>query len=148
MFQSLRDVGRCALTRLNEQGEALHRAEVVADSNQYVVDRSQRVVDNMTWSGWLANKFTKAPKPAAPPPPPTRDGARLERRRSAADAWESGSSAECVADRSALFAGARAPHEARPASKTEAALAEQDAYLRAPGPTKEGRKEGEPPRRA
>ena len=55
-----------ALTRLGEQGEALHRAEVVADSNQYVIDKSRRVVANMTWSGWLRNKFTALPKPAAP----------------------------------------------------------------------------------
>ncbi|KAH8060886.1 zinc finger protein [Aureococcus anophagefferens] len=34
--------GRSALTRLGEQGEALHRAEVVADSNQYVIDKSRR----------------------------------------------------------------------------------------------------------
>lgn len=58
--------GRSALTRLGEQGEALHRAEVVADSNQYVIDKSRRVVANMTWSGWLRNKFTALPKPAAP----------------------------------------------------------------------------------
>jgi len=66
--------GRSALTRLGEQGEALHRAEVVADSNQYVIDKSRRVVANMTWSGWLRNKFTALPKRGAAAPAPRSKG--------------------------------------------------------------------------
>ena len=73
--------GREILTRLNEQGESLQRSEVVADSNQYVLDRSARTLSNMTWSGWIANTFRPAPKP--PPPPPARRAPKKKMNMSA-----------------------------------------------------------------
>ena len=123
------DTGRCALTRLNEQGEALHRAEVVADSNQYVVDRSQRVVDNMTWSGWLANKFTKAPKPAAPllrPSPALEKPGAIPKKVRSGFAW--------VPDVLPPRAPPTVPHEVR-ASGSARAIARAQRMAQMPAPT-------------
>ena len=126
--------GRSTLTRLGEQGEALHRAEVVADSNQYVVDKSARVVSGMTWTGWIRNKFTALPKPAPPPPPPRSGGASAPERGPRGPRGPP-RGVDLEPERSALFAGARveAPGPGATAaaapSKTEAALAEQEAYI-------------------
>mmetsp|Transcript_4664 Transcript_4664/g.13810 ORF Transcript_4664/g.13810 Transcript_4664/m.13810 type:complete len:379 (+) Transcript_4664:138-1274(+) len=67
------DAGRRTLQTLEEQGEQLRKAELVADSNQYLVDRSARVVRGMTWGGWLRNQFTTLPAPKPPPERRARD---------------------------------------------------------------------------
>ena len=113
--------GREILTRLNEQGESLQRSEVVADSNQYVLDRSARTLSNMTWSGWIANTFRPAPKP--PPPPPARRAAAFDPPSAPPPPLPE---LESAADRRALFAGAAA---APPSGAARDGLAEQEAYI-------------------
>lgn len=51
---------------LDTQAEQFDRAEYCADSNQYIIDRSARLVRGMTWWGWFTNKFTTEPKPPEP----------------------------------------------------------------------------------
>lgn len=52
-------VGRETLATVVRQGEQLQRAENMADDTEYKVDHTTRLLRGMTWSGWLANKFSK-----------------------------------------------------------------------------------------
>ena len=61
-----RETGVRTLTTLGEQGEALDRAETVVDSNQYLIDKSGRVIRGMTWWGWVQNNFSSPPAPPKP----------------------------------------------------------------------------------
>lgn len=61
-------IGRATLEQVHQQGEQLNRAESIADETQYTLDKAGRLLRGMTWSGWLANKFTKD---VGPPPPVT-----------------------------------------------------------------------------
>ena len=56
-------VGRETLETSVAQGEQLNRAQNVADETEYMLDRAGRLLRGMTWSGWLANKFTKDIEP-------------------------------------------------------------------------------------
>jgi len=58
-------VGRETLQRSVEQGEQLRRAETLGGETQYKLDKAGRVLRGMTWSGWVANMFTK---PVGAPP--------------------------------------------------------------------------------
>lgn len=51
-------VGRATLEEASKQGEQLNRAESAADETQYSLDKATRLLRGMTWSGWIANKFT------------------------------------------------------------------------------------------
>ncbi|GAX25973.1 hypothetical protein FisN_4Hh543 [Fistulifera solaris] len=62
-------IGRATLEQVHQQGEQLDRAESIADETQYRLDKAGRILRGMTWSGWLANKFTKD---IGPPPAVTR----------------------------------------------------------------------------
>ena len=56
-------VGRETLESAVRQGEQLRNAENLADETEYKLDRATRLLKGMTWSGWLANKFTKDVEP-------------------------------------------------------------------------------------
>ena len=58
-------IGRETAAVVQQQGEQLHRAETVADSTQYQLDRATRLLKGMTWSGWVNNMF--APLPSTSP---------------------------------------------------------------------------------
>ena len=47
--------GTAALGGLAVQGETLEHAESVLDSNQHLADQSARVLDGMTWGGWISS---------------------------------------------------------------------------------------------
>jgi len=51
-------VGRETLATAVHQGEQLQNAERMLDDTEYTVDKANRVLRGMTWSGWLANKFS------------------------------------------------------------------------------------------
>ena len=55
-------VGRETLATLVHQGEQLRNAENLADDTVYTVEKANRVLRGMTWSGWLTNKFIKPVK--------------------------------------------------------------------------------------
>ena len=63
-------IGRATLEQVHQQGEQLDRVESIADETEYRLDKAGRILRGMTWSGWLANKFTKD---VGPPPPVTTD---------------------------------------------------------------------------
>ena len=52
------NVGRETLATVVHQGEQLRNAENLADDTLYTVEKANRVLRGMTWSGWLANKFS------------------------------------------------------------------------------------------
>jgi len=52
-------VGRETLATTVQQGEQLQHAETLADETEYTVDKANRLLRGMTWSGWLANKLSK-----------------------------------------------------------------------------------------
>ena len=52
-------VGRETLETVVRQGEQLQRAEHMADDTVYTAEYANRLLRGMTWSGWLANKFSK-----------------------------------------------------------------------------------------
>lgn len=52
-------VGRETLQQATQQGEQLDRADAIADETQYTLDKAGRILRGMTWSGWVANMFTK-----------------------------------------------------------------------------------------
>lgn len=56
-------VGRGALEAAVRQGEQLRNAESVAEETEYKLDRANRILRGMTWSGWLANKFSRDVEP-------------------------------------------------------------------------------------
>ena len=64
-------VGRETLNRSVQQGEQLSRAENMAEETEYKLDRAGRILRGMTWSGWVANMFTKS----VGPPPEYKDKA-------------------------------------------------------------------------
>ena len=59
-------IGRATLTQAQQQGEQLDRAQTLADETDYKLQRAARVLRGMTWSGWVANMFSKS---VGPPPP-------------------------------------------------------------------------------
>eukprot|EP00532_Pseudo-nitzschia_australis_P011747 CAMPEP_0168212706 /NCGR_PEP_ID=MMETSP0140_2-20121125/4409_1 /TAXON_ID=44445 /ORGANISM="Pseudo-nitzschia australis, Strain 10249 10 AB" /LENGTH=502 /DNA_ID=CAMNT_0008139517 /DNA_START=107 /DNA_END=1615 /DNA_ORIENTATION=+ len=52
-------VGRETLQTAVQQGEQLQNAEQMVDDTEYTLDKANRLLRGMTWSGWLANKFSK-----------------------------------------------------------------------------------------
>jgi len=50
--------GQETLLKLAVQGEQIANAEETADSNKFLVDKSNRILKGMTWSGWFSNMFT------------------------------------------------------------------------------------------
>eukprot|EP00536_Pseudo-nitzschia_multiseries_P007743 jgi/Psemu1/296693/fgenesh1_pm.184_\ len=52
-------IGRETLATAVHQGEQLQHAESIADDTEYTLDKAHRLLRGMTWSGWLANKFSK-----------------------------------------------------------------------------------------
>ena len=58
-------IGRATLAQAHQQGEQLDRAGTLADETDYKLQKAARVLRGMTWSGWVANMFSKS---AGPPP--------------------------------------------------------------------------------
>jgi hypothetical protein len=56
-------VGRETLETVVRQGEQLRNAENIADDTVYTVEKANRLLRGMTWSGWLANKFSPPVNP-------------------------------------------------------------------------------------
>eukprot|EP00980_Cylindrotheca_fusiformis_P015217 scaffold4222_cov115-Cylindrotheca_fusiformis.AAC.13 len=56
-------IGRETLETAVRQGEQLRNAENLADDTEYKLDRANRLLKGMTWSGWIANKFSKDIEP-------------------------------------------------------------------------------------
>jgi hypothetical protein len=56
-------VGRETLEAAVRQGEQLKNAESMADETEYKLDKANRLLRGMTWSGWLANKFSRDVEP-------------------------------------------------------------------------------------
>jgi hypothetical protein len=52
-------IGRETLEVSTRQGEQLRNAEYIAEDTEFKLDRAARLLRGMTWSGWLANKFSK-----------------------------------------------------------------------------------------
>lgn len=68
------EIGRAALAQVSQQQEQLEHASHVADETNYTLEKASRALRAMTWSGWVANKFSKEPtaselttKRSAPP---------------------------------------------------------------------------------
>jgi len=53
------EIGREMLMMAAGQNEQIERADRHADDSQYALDKSSRLLRGMTWSGWVANKFSK-----------------------------------------------------------------------------------------
>eukprot|EP00521_Asterionellopsis_glacialis_P006903 CAMPEP_0195284156 /NCGR_PEP_ID=MMETSP0707-20130614/2458_1 /TAXON_ID=33640 /ORGANISM="Asterionellopsis glacialis, Strain CCMP134" /LENGTH=468 /DNA_ID=CAMNT_0040343461 /DNA_START=12 /DNA_END=1418 /DNA_ORIENTATION=+ len=65
------DIGRETLMVAAAQNEQIVQADRHADDAQYAVDKSGRVLRGMTWSGWVANMFTKdIDRPSSTTTPP------------------------------------------------------------------------------
>ena len=56
-------VGRETLETVVRQGEQLRNADNIADNTVYTVEKANRLLRGMTWSGWLANKFSPPVNP-------------------------------------------------------------------------------------
>jgi hypothetical protein len=54
-------IGRNTLEVVEQQGEQLENIERTADDTKYMLDKSNRILRGMTWSGWVTNMFTKDP---------------------------------------------------------------------------------------
>jgi hypothetical protein len=52
-------IGRATLEETARQGEQLSHAEKLAYETQYALDKSNRLLKGMTWSGWVSNMFSK-----------------------------------------------------------------------------------------
>ena len=52
-------VGRETLQQSVQQDEQLNRALGMAEETEYKLDKAGRILRGMTWSGWVANMFTK-----------------------------------------------------------------------------------------
>lgn len=52
-------IGRETLEAAIRQGEQLRNAENLSDETEYKLDRATRLLKGMSWSGWIANKFSK-----------------------------------------------------------------------------------------
>ena len=84
------EVARATAQQAEAQSRQLHRADHLADEGRYVLDLSARTLRNLSWSGWVANRFTRnlrredyvGPQQSAgpqrsagiPPPPPSGGG--------------------------------------------------------------------------
>lgn len=55
--------GREALEQLDAQNEILQSTEDTLEANEYVLQKSMRVLRGMTWSGWLYNTFSSDKSP-------------------------------------------------------------------------------------
>ena len=53
------EVARATITQASQQTEQLENADRLADHNAYLLDKSARLLRGMTWSGWVANMFSK-----------------------------------------------------------------------------------------
>ena len=53
------EIGRATLAQAQQQHEQLERASAIADDTNYTLDKAGRVLRGMTWSGWVANKFSR-----------------------------------------------------------------------------------------
>jgi Snare region anchored in the vesicle membrane C-terminus len=56
-------IGRDTLETTVRQGEQLQNAENLADETEYKLDKANRLLKNMTWAGWLSNKFSRDVEP-------------------------------------------------------------------------------------
>lgn len=56
-------IGRETLETVALQGEQLQNAENIADETEYTLDKANRLIRGMTWSGWLANKLSRDADP-------------------------------------------------------------------------------------
>jgi hypothetical protein len=52
------EVGRATLQAAGRQGEQLRNADRLADETNYLLERSTRLLKNMTWIGWVQNMLT------------------------------------------------------------------------------------------
>ena len=52
-------IGRATMEATARQGEQLSHAEKTANETQYALDKSNRLLKGMTWSGWVSNMFNK-----------------------------------------------------------------------------------------
>lgn len=59
------ELSRSTLETTLCQGEQLDHCDDLRERHKYIVDKSARIVRGMTWSGWVANAFSKD---VAPPP--------------------------------------------------------------------------------
>jgi len=62
------ELSRSTLETTLCQGEQLDHCDDLRERHKYIVDKSSRLVRGMTWSGWVANAFSKD---VAPPPAET-----------------------------------------------------------------------------
>eukprot|EP01083_Nonionella_stella_P285344 971253_1 len=62
------ELSRSTLETTLCQGEQLDHCDDLRERHKYIVDKSARLVRGMTWSGWVANAFSKD---VAPPPAET-----------------------------------------------------------------------------
>lgn len=104
-----KDVGLATAAALDAQGEELAAAENCVDSNQYIINKSGRIVRGMTWWGWITNTFTAAPKPPDP-----------QRRRP---------STHAMPPTAAVRPTATAPPQAQEERSSHPQLREQQDYL-------------------
>ena len=58
--------GRAALSTIAQQGQQLANAEEISDSNAFMLDKSNRILKGMTWSGWVSNMFTSNVEASGP----------------------------------------------------------------------------------
>mmetsp|Transcript_102532 Transcript_102532/g.293550 ORF Transcript_102532/g.293550 Transcript_102532/m.293550 type:complete len:267 (+) Transcript_102532:236-1036(+) len=54
--------GNATMGTLADQQETLDRAELIAESNEYMLAKSRRTLRGMTWSGWVANMVSSEPE--------------------------------------------------------------------------------------
>lgn len=57
-------IGRETVETAVRQGEQLQNAEQMAGETEYTLDKANRLLRGMTWTGWWANKFTSDVKPS------------------------------------------------------------------------------------
>ena len=84
-------VGRTTLEQSELQQEQLERAEALADETQYKLDKAGRILRGMTWSGWVANMFSKD----SGPPPETTVAQVNAKRRDPPDVYEDNMPTAC-----------------------------------------------------
>lgn len=59
-------IGRETIQTLSEQNETLEHIETLTDYQSYILEKGDRTLRDMTWSGWLYNKFTSEPNYPTP----------------------------------------------------------------------------------
>lgn len=59
------DVARETLETTERQKEQLENARNMADETEYKLDKATRLLRGMTWTGWIANKFSNDVEPPA-----------------------------------------------------------------------------------